>query len=309
VRYSRHIAGWVREATAPWNIRGIPRLLYASRNLLLGREPGLFELYNNTRLYLDPNDYVQCMMFYNRYSREILEVFRYFAKPGETVIDVGAHIGYFTLFLAELVGSRGHVYCFEPDPRAMNFLKTSITASRMDWIEVSPLALAQGRGTIDFYLAKGLGSSSAIKSFQQVNASRAMVSTISLDELVDEGRVTGTIRLIKIDIEGFELEAIRGMVKVLKIHRPIMVIEVNNEMLEARGETPAGLLELVASLDYKIAALMKSRRGKYKESVLTRFIKKAEQQDGYYDVLCLPIELEAVTKRQVFSDLGARLSG
>jgi hypothetical protein len=121
-----------------------------------------------------------------------------------------------------------------------------------------------------------------------------VVSTTSLDELVDEGRVTGTIRLMKIDIEGFELEAIRGMVKVLKIHRPIMVIEVNNEMLQARGESPAGLLELVTSLEYKIAALMKSGRGKYKESVLTRSIKEAEQQDGYYDVLCLPIELEAV---------------
>ncbi len=297
------MAGRVRKATAPWNIRGIPKLLYASRRLLLGKEPKLFELDNGARLYLDPDDYVHCMMFYNRYSREILNAFEQFLKPGDTAIDVGAHVGFFTMFLAGLVTSSGHVYGFEPDPRAMSFLRKSVSASQMDWIDVSSFALASGRGCIPFYLAKGLGSSSAIKSLQQLEATQTSISTVSLDELVDEGRVLGTVRLVKIDIEGFELEAIRGMTKVLKNHRPVVLLEVNKEMLQARGETPSTLFELVTSLNYRIEALLKPRRGKYKASALTKPLEYDPQQDGYYDVLCLPVDLDGRSNGKATSNM------
>ncbi len=283
-----NIASWVREGTQRWNIRGIPRVLYATRKLMLGNSPRLFRLSKNTQVYLDPNDYVQCMMFYGRYSREILEVFKRFAGQGDTVIDVGAHVGYFTLFLAELVGSYGHVYSFEPDPRARSFLTKSVRGNGMDWIDVSPLALATGRGPVKFFLAKGLGSSSAIKGVQQVDAEEITIQTVSLDELVDQGQVLGNIRMVKIDIEGYELDAIRGMTKVLKKHRPVMVVEVNEEMLSARGESSASLLALLTSLNYRIEVILDPRRGRYKEYVQTIPIEDAGQQDSYYNVLCLP---------------------
>ncbi len=293
LRAADNIACWVREGTESWNVRGIPRILFATRKLLLGKEARLFELSRNTRLYLDPNDYVHCMMFYNRYSREILEVFRRYAKPGDTVIDVGAHIGYFTLFLAELVGPQGHVYAFEPDPRARSFLARSISGSGMDWIDVSSFALATGRGTVKFFLAKGLGSSSAVKSVQQMDAEETAIQTVSLDDLVDQGSVVGPIRVVKIDVEGYELDALRGMAKVLREHRPVMVVEVNKEMLEARGESPANLFALLTSFDYSLEALAKPPRGRYKESIVTGAIRDIEQPGGYYDVLCSPRELPA----------------
>jgi FkbM family methyltransferase len=300
LRPSENVASWVREGTESWNIRGIPRVLYATRKLLLGKEPRLFELSSNTCLYLDPNDYVHCMMFYNRYSREILQVFRRYARPGDTVIDVGAHIGYFTLFLAELVGPQGHVYSFEPDPRARNFLARSVNGSDIDWIDVSPLALATGSGSVKFFLAKGLGSSSAVKAVQQIDAEETAIQTVSLDELVDQGSVAGPIRLVKIDVEGYELDAIRGMAKVLKDHRPVMVVEVNKEMLHARGESPASLFALLTSLDYRVEALEKPARGRFKESIMTSAINGTEPQDRYYDVLCLPKELKAGEAGQYF---------
>jgi FkbM family methyltransferase len=288
LRPPENIAGWIRQGTQRWNIRGIPRVLYATRKLTLGNSPRLFRLSKNTHAYLDPSDYVQCMMFYGRYSREILEVFRRFARRDDTVVDVGAHVGYFTLFLAELVGSNGHVYSFEPDPRARSFLTKSVCGNGMDWIDVSPLALATGRGSVKFFLAKGLGSSSAIKGVQQLDAEEITIQTVSLDELVDQGQVLGHIRLVKIDIEGYELDAIRGMTKVLRKHRPIMVVEVNEEMLSARGESPASLLALLTSLDYRLEVLLQPRRGRYKEHVRTISIEDTEHRDEYYNVLCLP---------------------
>lgn len=279
----------VRRTAMRWNVRGIPRLLFASRHHLLGRQPGLFELENHIRLYLDPDDYVQCMMFYDVYSREILNVLRHFVKPGDTVIDVGAHIGYFSLHLGALVTNLGRVYSFEPDQRARDALVKSVRASGMEWVEVLPLALAACGGSIDFYLAKGLGSSSAVKSIQQQDAARTVVSTASLDELIRTGRVKEDVRVIKIDVEGFEVEVIRGMQTLLRARRPIMIIEVNKEMLEAKGESPSSLFGLLKSFNYSISALVKPPRGKYREGVQTISVKN-QTQEGYYDVLCLPTE-------------------
>src|SRR5215510_1543200 len=174
------ISNYVRMATEQWNIRGIPRFLYATRHLLLGEEPKVYELGNGIQMYLNPDDYVQCMMFYNRYGRETLEVFRSFVRPGDIVIDVGAHVGFFTLFLGELVTCQGRVYSFEPDVRARKSLERSVAASKMEWVTVSPFALASKSGTTRFYLARGLGSSSAVKGEQQIDATETVVSTISL---------------------------------------------------------------------------------------------------------------------------------
>src|SRR5262249_53132467 len=220
-------------------------------------------------MYLNPDDYVQCMMFYNRYGRETLEVFRSFVRPGDIVIDIGAHVGFFTLFLAELVTCQGRVYSFEPDVRARKSLERSVAASKMEWVTVSPFALASKSGTTRFYLARGLGSSSAVKGEQQIDATETVVSTISLDELIQRGDITGSVRLLKIDIEGFELDAIRGMSELLKRDRPVMLIEVNEEMLNARGVTPECLFNVLSSLDYDFAAVTKSPRGRYRRRVPT----------------------------------------
>jgi len=91
---SASIERWIHKAAASWNVRGIPRLLYSTRHVLLGREPRFFSLEGGIRLLLDPEDYFQCMMFYGRYSPEILQVLEHFMTPGDKVLDVGAHLGY-----------------------------------------------------------------------------------------------------------------------------------------------------------------------------------------------------------------------
>lgn len=288
MKHNNGISGLVRRTATQWNVRGIPRLLYASRHRILGRTPKLFELDNEIRIFLDPDDYVQCMMFYDLYSREILSVFRHFVKPGHTVIDVGAHIGYFSLHLGALVTNVGCVYSFEPDPRARDILTKSVHASGMEWVQVMAFALAAHNGSIDFYLAKGLGSSSAVRSVQQQDATVTVVPTATLDDLIKAGRVKNKVHMVKIDVEGFEVEAIRGMQRLLRTDRPILIVEVNQEMLEAQGESPSSLFELLKTLNYSLKALVRPGRGKYTEGFQTVSVQSLTRHESYYDVLCLP---------------------
>lgn len=283
------MATWLKRATLPWHIRGIPRLLYSSRHLFLGAEPKLFRLGSNARIFLNPEDYTHCMMFYGRYSSEIVNVFRHFVRPGDAVIDVGAHIGYLTLQLATLVGQNGKVYSFEPDLRVAVDLDKSIAASKMNWIHAFRLALTAEKGNIEFYLAQGLGSSTAVKASEHLNVTPTVVQGAPLDQLVAEGQVVDKIRLIKIDIEGFEIEALSGMRELIKRSRPIMVVEVNEERLTAQGESSTRLLQLLESFDYKVRALDRPKRLLNRShDFVTRPISDDLRSQRYYDVLCVP---------------------
>ena len=113
----------------------MPRLLYATREWVLGKELGVFELENSIRMVLDPGDYFQCMMYYERFCPEILQVLQQFVRPGDTVLDIGAQLGYFSLHVARLVWSAGRVYCFEPDPRSFARLNQAIRLSRIDGLK------------------------------------------------------------------------------------------------------------------------------------------------------------------------------
>jgi FkbM family methyltransferase len=298
VKYSMQVEAasigrWIQKAAASWNVRGIPRLLYSTRHVLLGREPRFFSLEGGIRLLLDPEDYFQCMMFYGRYTPEILQVLEHFVAPGDKVIDVGAHLGYFSIHLGRLVTRSGRVYSVEPDPRAMECLARSVAANHMEWIETFPVALSASKRSINFYLSPQLGWSTAVRNTHLVNLRTINVETVPLDWLVECGKVSPELRLVKLDVEGFEVQVLRGMQRVLQESRPILVVEVNDRMLTAQGDSPTGLLDLVRSFDYSVYAIEK-RSGWWwhrRTKIGLRSIS-ADQNCHDCDIVCIPSEGE-----------------
>src|SRR3954453_18402340 len=93
----------LRALTARWSLRGVPRLLTQTSRWLLGRERALFRLADGTALVLDPKDYFECMMYYGRFCPETMQVLRRFVSPGDVVLDIGGHVGYFATQLARSV--------------------------------------------------------------------------------------------------------------------------------------------------------------------------------------------------------------
>src|SRR5215510_15381612 len=85
-------------------IRGIPRLMYLSSPLIV--EPGvqILESVTGVRIAIDVRDYASCMMLWGRFSPELVTLIRNLVHPGESVIDVGAQLGYITSHLAAAVG-------------------------------------------------------------------------------------------------------------------------------------------------------------------------------------------------------------
>ena len=239
------------------------------------------------------------MMFYHRWGLELLELFERYVRPGDTVLDVGAQIGFYSVHLGEMVTASGRVYSFEPDPCALEYLRASLTASRMDWVRAEPFALSAREGKIDFNVSPVVGWSTAVSNSHLTGLQRICVPTFRLDALVENGKILGKIRLAKIDVEGFELEVLCGMRRVLRKARPILIMEVNRPMLEFQGTTPLEVFEFLTSFRYAIYKIQVNKRWGKTRPLVTLPLWNPEDfseqpaQHGHpfdpaFDVLCIP---------------------
>lgn len=290
-----------QKTVSSWNVRGIPRLIYSTRHLFWGKVPKLFKLSNGIRLFLDIEDYFQCMMLYGHYSPEILEVLEHFVKAGDHVVDIGAHVGYFSTYLGQRVTAQGAVYSFEPDPRAYERLSMSVQANQMDWVKTFPVALSAKSGQIEFYLSPQLGWSTAVKNSHLTDLQATIVKTIPFDTLVDEGSISSDIRLVKIDVEGLEVEVLSGMRRTIEKAHPILIAEVNGNLLASQGESCSSLLRLIRSLGYEVYSLTKKsswfwhkkksdQTSEYHKYIHDTFNLVPADEDGFEgDIICLPV--------------------
>jgi len=155
-------------------------------------------------------------------------------KRGDTVIEVGGHIGYISLYFKHLVGN-GKVIVFEPGENNLPYLLKNIEGKG---IEVVKKAVGKKEGVCSFFLDNLSGqNNSVIKDFfmRENTAANAFdpkakgitetrVEMVTLDKFVATRQIEPT--LVKIDIEGHELEALEGMREMIVQHLPILMVEV-----------------------------------------------------------------------------------
>lgn len=152
-------------------------------------------------------------------------------RPGDTVVDVGANLGYYALIAAELVGEQGHVIAIEPNPSVYAFLRDTISVNGFS-SRVTALNAAIGGGSREdsapFFVPHGEPKNGRFllkgEDARHLSASGEVFSVKTVDTVpVDSGRVD----FIKIDVEGAELEVLGALATLLETHRPKVVCEVN----------------------------------------------------------------------------------
>lgn len=219
-------------------------------------------------------------MLSGRYEPETTALFEEILKPGDTVIDAGAHIGYFSRLAAEKVGRNGHVYAFEPDidNRELLIMNTRDLPS----VEVLEAALTHGEGTVPFYHVPD--SSGCHSTIPQERASiRYAVAATSLDAFVANKGI-GRIALIKMDVEGGEWNALQGMKNVLSQKDLKLVMEFNPAALTRAQVEPGSVLDHLAAQGFSIFALSGSRI-----PLAPPFAKSVQQhlsEDGSVNIYC-----------------------
>lgn len=134
-------------------------------------------------------------------------------SKGENIIDAGAYLGVFALYAGKKVGSAGKVIAFEPNPKIYEHLCGNISLNGLDNI-VIPVkkGLWSIKGVKEFYVSDAVSS---VFANQKNPEEKIKIDVATLDEALDELNI-GKIDFIKMDIEGAEIEAVKGMQKILE---------------------------------------------------------------------------------------------
>ncbi|MET9958207.1 FkbM family methyltransferase [Streptomyces sp. NPDC006326] len=164
--------------------------------------------------------------------------------PGDTFIDVGAHRGAFSLLASHAVGPHGRVVAIEPHPRFHDDLAAAAAANRRTNIHLVRSAASETNGTLTLYLEdpSNLGHTTAIRP-SRIHAT-VEVPTAPLADLLSRADLA-TTRVIKIDVEGAEAAAIRGLLPALPYLRADaeLVVEVTPRLLSKQGESVTGIID------------------------------------------------------------------
>lgn len=139
-------------------------------------------------------------------------------------MDLGANRGFFAYLFAALTGSKGKVHCFEPIPENLKSLKPSV--SKFPWVDIHPFAVGEKKREAEMhYSTKELEKAALQPEPMQHCDATAKVNLVRLDEYMMEiGKVP--IHFIKCDVEGHELNALKGMTSLLREFHPKLSIEI-----------------------------------------------------------------------------------
>jgi FkbM family methyltransferase len=169
------------------------------------------------------------------YEVALLESVGKLIQPGWVVYDVGANVGYLTVLFAKLTGKNGKVYAFEPLPANIERLVKNVEANDVkEQVIVCPYAIGDRRDEVVFYLGNSDDTGkvetivTANEKETKENKDKLIVEMITLDEFAEQN-TDHYPQLIKMDIEGAEVLAIKNMQRILQTIKPFMIIEIHSK--------------------------------------------------------------------------------
>lgn len=205
----------------------------------------------------------------NRHEYQTTQHVKAIVKPGMTVLDIGAHVGYYARLFASLVGENGRVIAFEPHPRNRDFLTRN--THNQPHVRISPVAAAEQEGTAELYdylmmSASGslhydetlrdvqqaqIGAGDVAPRLQgQFDGQKYTVRTAPVDDCLAEMGIN-QVDVIKMDIEGAEIGALRGMTRTIaQSPRLSLIMEYNPLGLKAFGHEPLTIIPDVLAMGF-----------------------------------------------------------
>lgn len=205
-------------------------------------------------LWLEPtHSFTHC--FYpgvDQYEPDVREALCYLLKPGDTFIDCGANIGYFSVLAGQVVGKQGQVISIEANPDTYHLLQRNLKANHLD-LSIH-CALTSQAGEVELFMPVDGGDVySSLKPGGLVSGSiqSFKVKARTLDSVIQEFELT-KVDLIKIDIEGAELDVLYTASHALSVFRPIVITEYGTNTWTKFEATPQKLKDYLNHFSYAI---------------------------------------------------------
>lgn len=181
------------------------------------------------KLELHLDDWIQENIFFlGEYEKAELLTLNTFLKKGNTILDIGANIGLYSLYASKIVGEQGRIISFEPFKQNYHSFSNNIALNNFINIQLEKKAVGIENGSIKLYYNQDEQNLGMVSTQFVENAICEEVSVISIDEYIEENKIN-QVDFIKIDIEGHEFKALQGMRNTLLKYKPTILIEILEE--------------------------------------------------------------------------------
>lgn len=170
-------------------------------------------------------------------------------KKGDMVLDLGANIGYWTCLLAELVGDKGHVYAFEPEPNNFQLLKKNIEINGYKNVTLEQKAVSDKTGKIRLFI-------SDVKTDHRIydwsgHQNSIEIDAVRLDDYFKDNELI--INYIKSNLQGADFAAVKGMSSLIKRSKTLkMIVEYHPDTMLEFGSDPKEFIEVLVSEGFKL---------------------------------------------------------
>ena len=221
------------------------------------RSPFEVEWLEGLRLTLYPgNEICRSIFVTGRYEPNEFSWLQCVLKPGMTFLDVGANLGLYTLFASRRVSGNGRVIAIEPSSREMELLRKQVEQNSLGNVSLLSVALLDHPAEVVLLIASanhaGHNTLGAF-GYNTELENREKVRALRLDDVVESAQLK-RVDVIKMDIEGAELAALRGAAGTLAQHRPSLLMELSDRALQHQNASSAEVLSLLADYGYDVFA-------------------------------------------------------
>ncbi|WP_248723823.1 FkbM family methyltransferase [Seonamhaeicola sp. ML3] len=213
-----------------------------------------------------------------RREKDTIALFKDILPECSFVIDIGANIGYFSQYFFELMKSPKTLLLFEPENKNLTYLRKNI--DKHNSVRIIEKAVSNKSGTANFYVDDLTGQNNSLLSdykvfdevvknsgIKNVKKTKIEVQTITIDSLLEEEFKSKQPDFIKIDIEGAELLALKGMQKTIKLHHPTLMVEITENISET--------LQFIHDFGYVIFTPKK------------RLVAESDYKNVFFNVFCI----------------------
>jgi FkbM family methyltransferase len=208
------------------------------------------------KIIVPTNDFIgRAIYYFADLDPKITWVCRKLLRPGDTVIDIGANLGLVALTAAALVGERGLVHAFEPQPEFVNLLRRSARVNAFRHLRIHGVALGMEDGELELFVPRwNAGRASLVR--REASGGRGMVVPVRDAGTYLNALGFGPIRLLKIDVEGYEPYVINAAANFLSAHPPDCILFELNDYTGRFSEQE--VVKQLVALDYEFLEIRRS---------------------------------------------------
>lgn len=243
---SKRLYNFISQNIRPIELASFLKSILRIKRFLFKTKDGIF--------FIDPiSNFGNRLLNELTYEENIRSQLFLILRESDTFIDLGSNEGYFSVIASNIIKEKGKVFAVEPQIRLLHVIENNIKENNLMNITIVPFGISDKNEKLNLILTPSIntGSSSFINSFRSVFWTKQLVECISLDELFVRYKIPHT-KLIKIDVEGFDLKVLMGAEYVLKNKLiDYIILESHSVQLSKINQSVIGIDKLLTSFGYK----------------------------------------------------------